>query len=115
MVLQTTITHLRNTIKVYKNKVIKINLIELNGNDFKTKREFHEILKTQLELPNYYGYNLDALWDCITTDVNLPIKIIWNNFFKSKEYLGDYCDSAAELLLKACAYHNGEFLFIIKN
>ena len=28
--------------------------------------EIHEILKRDLEFPDYYGGNLDALWDCLT-------------------------------------------------
>ena len=28
--------------------------------------EIHEILKRDLDFPDYYGGNLDALWDCLT-------------------------------------------------
>ena len=28
--------------------------------------EIHEVLKRDLEFPDYYGGNLDALWDCLT-------------------------------------------------
>ena len=28
--------------------------------------DIHEVLKRDLELPDYYGGNLDALWDCLT-------------------------------------------------
>ena len=30
------------------------------------KAEAHEYLKDTLELPDYYGKNLDALYDCLT-------------------------------------------------
>lgn len=28
--------------------------------------EIHEVLKHDLDFPDYYGGNLDALWDCLT-------------------------------------------------
>ncbi len=28
--------------------------------------EIHEILKEAFDFPDYYGKNLDALWDCLT-------------------------------------------------
>ena len=28
--------------------------------------EIHEVLKRDLELPDYYGGTMDALWDCLT-------------------------------------------------
>ena len=28
--------------------------------------EIHEVLKRDLDLPDYYGGNTDALWDCMT-------------------------------------------------
>ena len=31
----------------------------------KTYWLLHEYLKQSFELPNYYGRNLDALWDCL--------------------------------------------------
>ena len=31
----------------------------------KTYEDLHEILKKSLGFPDYYGKNLDALWDCL--------------------------------------------------
>lgn len=41
-------------------------MIILDGNHMKTKTQAHEYLKTMLCLPDYYGNNLDALFDCLT-------------------------------------------------
>lgn len=90
-----------------------MNIVELNGSEFKTRTELHIILKKCLDLPDYYGGNLDALWDCITTDVKLPVKIIWNDFNKSKENLGDYSYSVVKLFRNACTYHKDKFTFIL--
>lgn len=37
----------------------------------RSKKEAHEYLKEVLNLPDYYGNNLDALYDCIT-DMDRP-------------------------------------------
>lgn len=42
--------------------------IHLDGRAFMDKETAHTVLKEKLDLPEYYGRNLDALWDCLTTD-----------------------------------------------
>ena len=37
--------------------------------------EVHEIIKTELELPDCYGANLDALWDAVTGLMYVPANI----------------------------------------
>ena len=32
----------------------------------KTRRDVHETIASELGFPDYYGYNLDALYDCLT-------------------------------------------------
>ncbi len=39
----------------------------------------HDALAHALELPEYYGKNLDALYDCLT-DVEMPTQLILMNF-----------------------------------
>lgn len=42
--------------------------ILLDGRAFVDKETAHTVLKEKLDLPEYYGRNLDALWDLLTTD-----------------------------------------------
>lgn len=42
--------------------------IVLDGREMRTKETFHAYVKEQLNLPSYYGNNLDALKDCLTTN-----------------------------------------------
>ena len=41
--------------------------IRLNGAKMADKATAHAYLKRKLALPDYYGENLDALWDCLST------------------------------------------------
>lgn len=41
-------------------------MIVLDSARMGTRREAHEYLKEQLSFPEYYGKNLDALYDCLT-------------------------------------------------
>ncbi len=40
--------------------------IVLEGKKLQNAEEAHSYLKVMLELPDYYGKNLDALYDCLT-------------------------------------------------
>lgn len=48
-----------------KFKEITENPIVLDFTDCKYLGEIHKILKTKFGLPEYYGENPDALWDCL--------------------------------------------------
>ena len=78
--------------------------ILLDGKKFTSKEKLHDILKSKLNLPDYYGRNLDALWDCITGDVQLPISIVWTNFENSKEFIGDYAEKVLKIFLDAADF-----------
>jgi ribonuclease inhibitor len=50
----------------------------------------HEALARDLRLPAHYGRNLDALWDCLTTDVKGPVEIVLRNAATAKPSLRAY-------------------------
>lgn len=54
-------------------------MYEIDIRNINTKKEFHDILRSALPLPDYYGNNLDALYDVLTeTSENMEIKFIWD-------------------------------------
>jgi ribonuclease inhibitor len=73
----------------------------LDGARIKSHDDFHDEVFSVLKLPEYYGRNLDALWDCLTGWVEVPLTIVWKDFGSSQQALGDYADKAAELFREA--------------
>ena len=49
--------------------------ITLDGNLLADATTLHDYLKEALDLPDYYGKNLDALHDCLTDLDNIEISI----------------------------------------
>ncbi|MGA8941250.1 MAG: barstar family protein, partial [Thermoactinomyces sp.] len=74
-----------------------MNKLILDGDNIFNKEQLHKVLKEKMDLPDYYGENSDALWDCLTGWVDLPLKITWKNYNKSKEILGNYAERLLQL------------------
>ena len=68
--------------------------IELNGRLMRDRKSAHDHLQTQLSLPDYYGRNLDALYDLLTERSD-PTRLLIRF---SGELEADPCSFAAALL-----------------
>ena len=75
--------------------------IILDGGKVDNKDQLHAVLKEALQLPDYYGNNLDALWDCLTGWVEMPLMIRWLHFQESEEKLGEYSQLLLQLFRDA--------------
>jgi ribonuclease inhibitor len=53
------------------------NVVELRQSEGDRYENVHDWLQQELKLPEWYGQNLDALWDCVTGHLPLPLKITW--------------------------------------
>lgn len=49
-------------------------------NEFKWAEEFYDLIQKEMELPDWFGKNADALWDMLTGYVDTPCEIILKNF-----------------------------------
>lgn len=75
--------------------------LTLDGTEIKSIEQLHALLKAELQFPEYYGENLNALWDCLTAWVDMPLKISWVHFQESKRVLGSSADEYLELFRDA--------------
>lgn len=50
-----------------------------------------------LDFGPYYGRNLDALWDRLSTDIERPVKIIWLHSELSRQNLGESFDRIIQI------------------
>lgn len=52
--------------------------IEINGLYIEDKRDFYQTIGDQMDLPDYFGSNLDALYDVISeSDQELTVEFIY--------------------------------------
>ena len=63
--------------------------IVLDAKRFKGRSRAHAYLKEVLRLPDHYGKNLDALYDCLG-DIGEETVIVVPEAIQKKEYLGEY-------------------------
>lgn len=58
-----------------------MNTITLDFSGIKSYWELHEYLKEVFQLPDYYGHNMDALWDCLRCSFEEDTTIILKNLY----------------------------------
>lgn len=85
----------------------------IDGATVASMGELHEALQLQLDFPDYYGRNLDALWDMLTGGMELPATIEWRDYALSGERLGEDGERLLELLREAEQELDGELMVVI--
>lgn len=64
-------------------------IVIIDGMKIHSERDLHETLMNEIDFGDFYGYNLAALWDRLTTDVVRPVKIVWKHSEQSRVALGN--------------------------
>ncbi len=67
----------------YKKR--ELNAIEINVTPINTPKELQAIIKSRLNMPDFYGMNWDAYWDGITGLIPMPDRIILRGWDIYKE------------------------------
>lgn len=84
-------------------------IIVINGSAIHSERDLHDFLKAQLQLGDFYGCNSAALWDRLTTDVERPVHIVWEDSESSRIALGDATFSKYVKLFNDVADQDAEY------
>ena len=64
----------------------------IDGEQVNDRETLHDVLKASLKLPDWYGRNLDALYDCLTDmQEETQIRILHEELLK--DHLGSYAVS----------------------
>jgi len=72
--------------------------ISLSGKTIGSLQEFYDEMARKLTFPEYFGRNLDALWDVLTTDIEGPVELIWEDSEASKKAMGKAFDKILAFL-----------------
>ncbi len=74
-------------------------IISIDCNSINSKQDLHEALRRELVGVEYYGNNLDALYDALTSVKGVHLN--FENFSLLSERLGTYYDKLVKLILSA--------------
>ena len=86
----------------------------INGREIADKQELHRVLAEQLEFPPYYGGNLDALYDLLST-AGEPCRIVLRDRQALQDRLGDYLRRLLRVLEDAALENSAvSFCFVEK-
>lgn len=76
----------------------------LDGEKLTTKELLHQTLAAELDLPAWYGHNLDALYDCLT-EKSEEVQIVCSHLEEMEAALGRYA-TALQQVFKDAAKEN---------
>jgi len=83
-------------------QVMASGSILINGSEVQTKEQLHTLLSKHLNFPDYYGGNLDSLYDVLSTDFTGESVIRINHLNKLKATLGsEYVENFIQVILDA--------------
>lgn len=83
-------------MEIIRNMLICI----LDGNNITNRETLHDTLTSSLHLPDWYGRNLDALYDCLL-DIQEETEIRLFHEKALEDYLGRYAKALQKALYRA--------------
>lgn len=74
-----------------------MNTITLDFTGIKSYWELHEYFRVTFHLPEQYGRNMDALWDCLYYSFEFPTTIILKNISAIPDEMNEEVEIMLEL------------------
>ena len=74
-----------------------MNYIILDFNGIKSLWTLHKYFKEVFNLPDYYGHNMDILWDCLDCSFEFPTTIVLKNIEKIPSEMNEATEIMLEL------------------
>lgn len=90
---------------------MSIKVIVLNGHEMKSIKHTHEYIAKAMEFPEYYGKNLDALADCLTS-LGSDTYIVLYGVASMRQHLGKYSDNLVNVF-ESLSSNANSFTFIL--
>ena len=72
----------------------------LKGKNVRSLAGFYREIGRQLSFPDHFGRNLDALWDVLSTDIEGPIEVVWEDPDASRASMGRDFEAVLDVLRK---------------
>ena len=72
--------------------------------------EIHKALKEGLDFPDYYGFNLGALWDCLTDMIENDTEIILKNFQNVENTNKEYAEKILSIFKRTKHYDDDRYV-----
>lgn len=79
-----------------------MEIIRIDGRELPTREAVHDCFAARLALPDYYGRNLDALYD-VLTERSTPTRLVICGRNALAAALGTYADALWDALTDAAA------------
>ena len=81
----------------------------IDGKSIHSELDLHTTLEKQLEFGEYYGRNLAALRDRLTTDIERPVNLTWRDSEFSRSELGEELFSRITAIFQSIAAQDVEY------
>lgn len=75
--------------------------VEIDGSEIKSDADFHAALISALPIPTFYGRNLDALWDVLTSMLERPVLLVWKRSAASRAAMPERFERIVDVLREA--------------
>jgi ribonuclease inhibitor len=94
-----------------------MDIYRLEGLKINSLADFHEEARRVFDFGEYYGANIYALRDFLSTELPRPLQVIWSNARHSKAVLGEDFDRLVSIFqdfaLKESGRQKGFFFTIM--